>query len=343
MSGRQLAFVGSSGDGNTITAIAVGPGDRLEVLATLPGPPSPSFALVGPAGRLHVTSEVEAGRVHSYDFAVESGEVRLRPVGEARSGGSHPCHLAVDRTGRWVAVANYGGGSVAVLDAGGDDLAGPVAVATHTGSGPRADRQAGPHAHATCFAPDGRVLVAADLGTDELVLYGFDPATGMTHLRSVASTPGAGPRHVVFGQDGKHLFVVNELANTVTSYAYDGAGPSLHPLDERSALPPTASEGQAAAIRLSPNGSQLLVSNRGHDSIAVMPFDARGKLRKPSFHHTGGAWPRDFALTPDHSGLVVANERSDLITLLRQDPVTGRIGPVVAEADVASPSCVAFA
>ncbi len=342
MSGRHLAFVGS-GEGNALTAIAVGPGDRLDLLATVPGPPNPSFVLVGPAGRLHVTSEVEAGRVHSYAFTLASGEVRLRPIGEAPSGGPQPCHLGVDRTGRWVTVANYGDGTVAVLDAGGDDLTGPVAAATHSGSGPRSDRQAGPHAHATCFAPDGRVLVAADLGSDQLVLYGFDQTAGLTHLRSVPSTPGAGPRHVVFSRDGKHLFVVNELANTVASYAYDGSSRSLEPLDERSALPPSVSMGQAAAIRLSPNGRQLLVSNRGHDSIAAMPFDERGILGRPFFHSTGGAWPRDLALTPDHTGLVVANERSDVITLLRHDPVAGRIGPVVATVDVPSPSCVAFA
>jgi 6-phosphogluconolactonase len=147
----------------------------------------------------------------------------------------------------------------------------------------------------------------------------------------------------VFGRDDKHLFVVNELANTVTSYAYDPAGPSLEPLDERSALPPGVSEGQAAAIRLSPHGKQLLVSNRGHDSVAAMPFDQKGILGAPSFHQTGGAWPRDLALTPDHEGLLVANERSDLITMLRHDPVAGRIGPVVAAVDVPSPSCVAFA
>jgi len=181
---------------------------------------NPSFLIEHPDHRfLYAVSEDAIGMVSAYLIDPKSGKLAL--VNRVPSKGDGPCHLALDGEGRWLAVANYGSGSVAVLPLRKDGGMGEAAAfMQQTGTGVDPRRQAGPHAHAVLFSPDNRYLLVADLGADRIFVYRFDAETGALRpadTPSVAVTPGSGVRHLVFHPNGKVLYAVNELANSVNA------------------------------------------------------------------------------------------------------------------------------
>lgn len=314
-----------------------------------PGITHPSFLALD-AGGHHLFAVGETGlaadgvggHVHSFRIEREGRVMQLVGVDRRSTGGDHPCHIAIDRSGGWLAVSNYSSGNVALVPvAPGGALDDPVTLIQHSGKGPRPDRQAGPHAHSAVFAPDNRFLIVADLGTDRLMVYRFDAASGACELAFEGTAPpGSGPRHMAIHPDGAHLFVVNELDNTLALWAYDGETGTLQILGVASTLPSPSIESLAADVHLSSSGRHVYVSNRGHDSIAQFAFDAATGLERLGTTSSGGPWPRGFGLDPDGRRIVVAHEHGDGVVVLPVTADGGELGPPSSRTRVFRPSCV---
>ena len=260
---------------------------------------------------------------------------------ESSSGGAGPAHLALAPSGKWVVVANYDGGSVAVLPRGEAGLGQPVTVVPHSGSGPNAERQAGPHPHQIVFDPVSGLVLVPDLGADAVVVYALDERTGGLSERGdlrYKADPGAGPRHLAFHPSGDHLFLLNELTNTVD--VLGRSGEKFNKVHQAATLPPDfAGHSQAAAIKVSPNGRTVVVSNRGHDSLAIFRFDDDGgpRLKPAGWQSSHGSQPRDIEFSADGSALYVANQNSDSIAVFR----TGESAAGLIHAyDIAAPTPV---
>jgi 6-phosphogluconolactonase len=240
----------------------------------------------------------------------------------APSAGTEPAHLELDPTGRFLLVANYRTGSVAVFALSPDGRLGTmVDHVQHDGSSVHAVRQTGPHAHQILFDPvTGNVLVP-DLGMDAVLLYSLDEAGHLTELRGnrIDLAPGAGPRHLAFHPDQDHLFLLNELDNTLLVLRREGEGFVI--TDSKSTLPEQFSgHNQTSEVRVAASGRHVFVSNRGHDSIAVFAFDAAsGTVALKTVEPTRGLEPRDFIQTPDGLHLLVANQDSDTIVTFAVD------------------------
>ena len=308
---------------------------------------NPSFlALDAGGGHLFAVGETGlaadgvAGHVHSFRIEGDGRLIQLVGVDRRSTGGDHPCHIAIDRSGGWLAVSNYSSGNVALVPVSpGGALDDPVTLLQHSGKGPRTDRQAGPHAHSAIFAPDNRFLIVADLGIDRLMVYRFDWASGACELAFEAMAPsGSGPRHMAIHPDGAHLFVLNELDNTLALWVYDGETGRLQIVGAMSTVPSPSTVSLAADVHLSSSGRYVYVSNRGHDSIAQFAFDSTTGLQRLATTTSGGAWPRGFALAPGR--LVVAHRHSDEVVALPVAADGGVLGPPSGRIPVFRPSCV---
>lgn len=273
----------------------------------------------------------------------------LTRLNEQPSGGAGPCHLVVDATGQAVLVANYSGGSVASLPLDGDGRLRPLAsFIQHQGSSVNRARQEGPHAHSINLDANNQFAVAADLGTDDLFVYRFDPATaGLTpnDPPSAKVPPGGGPRHFVFHPNGQWAYANNELTSTVTALGYDADRGVLTPRETISTLPKgyPGAENTTAEIRVHPGGRWLYVSNRGHDSLAIFEIDAsRGSLTPRGHVSTRGKVPRNFNIDPSGRYLLAANQDSDNVVVFRLDEATGQLEFTGSEIKVARPVCIRF-
>lgn len=217
--------------------------------------------------------------------------------------GAGPCHLCLDPGEAYLYVANYFTGSVSMFPVTKTGI-GPICQhVEHQGAGAHPVRQAGPHAHQVTFIPGTRLLCCVDLGLDAVIVYAQDPLTGRltTHDR-LNVAPGLGPRHLAYGRDGL-AYLAHEIGNRVS--VLQRTSVSWETLQTLPTLPEDyAGENTVAAIRLSGNGRQLLVSNRGHDSIAFYAVGSEGLLTLRAIHKTGGGLPRDFALVDDHTMLI---------------------------------------
>jgi 6-phosphogluconolactonase len=313
----------------------------------------PSFLALHPGGRfLYAVSEVNAsadvpgGLVLA--FAVDRKTGKLSLLNQQASGGAGPCHLTVDKTGRHVLVANYSGGSVAVLPIREDgSLGAATCVAQHQGASAHPQRQRQPHVHSVNLAPDNRYALVADLGTDHVMVYRFDAARGVleTPAAQVFKTPpGSGPRHLAFHPGGRRVLVLNELSSTLMLLDYDPATGRLAPLQTVSTLPEDFSgENTTAEVAVHPNGRWVFASNRGHDSLAVFALDP-GLQRLERLDHvsTRGRTPRHFALDPAGRFLWAANQATHNLVLFRVDEATGRLQPTGQTHEVGSPVCIRF-
>jgi 6-phosphogluconolactonase len=322
------------------------------------GPPTetgdPSWVALHPSGRfLYAVNETGAGPDDPSGgvsaFAVDASTGALTLLNRQPSGGPAPCHLAFDRSGRYLLVANYWGGSVAVLPLAPDGRLGAASAVMRHGGGTRAPgRDPGPHAHAVQLSPDNRFALVADLGRDEVMVYRFDAAAGTLTPQpppALSLGEGSGPRHLVFDRDGRHLFVIDELSSEIDVLAYDAEAGSLSPLQTISTLPAGwQGSNSTAEIALSPDGRFLYGSNRGHDSIAIFAVDAATRTLTALGHQpTLGKRPRHFALDPSGRWLLAANQDSDSIVVFRVDATTGALMPVGTPFRVPRPVSLEFA
>jgi len=311
-----------------------------------------SFLAIHPNRKfLYAVSEVgeppqRTGMVVAH--AIDASTGKLTPLNSQPSGGRGPCHVSVDHDGRNVLVANYGGGSVSVIPIGADGkLQEPTAFIQHSGSGPDPKRQDKPHAHSFNVSPDNRFAFAADLGLDKVMIYSFDAASGTlaAHDPPFATVPaGGGPRHFTFHPNKKFAYVINEMGNSVTAYAYDADKGALNEIQTIPTLPEGFSGNNTTAeVLVHPSGKFLYGSNRGHDSIAVFAIDeSTGKLAAKGQTPSGGKTPRNFGIDPSGKFLIAAHQNTDNLAVFKIDQETGAITPTGATAEVGSPVCVKF-
>ena len=329
---------------------------RLTSLGAAAESTNPSFLAVDPSHQfLYAVNEVAdyQGRQGSKTggvsaFAIDPHTGALTFLNEVASGGPGPCHVSLDKTGKYVLVANYDGGSVAVFPKRADGRLGEAsAFIQHTGHSVNPQRQEGPHAHCILTSPDNRFALAADLGLDELLVYRFDPAHGTLTPNDppfAKVDPGAGPRHFVFAPDGKFVYLIDEIGSSVTVFSYDARRGALQKLETVSTLPKGfKGVNDCAEIAVSHDGRFLYGSNRGNDSIAVFAIDSGKSTLTPVEHvSTQGKTPRNFAIDPTGKYLFAANQDSDTIVIFHIEPKTGRLTPTGQVLDVPSPVCVTF-
>jgi 6-phosphogluconolactonase len=314
--------------------------------------PSPSFLESSADGRfVFAVNEIgmyEGERSGSVTaFSVDAATLKLTALNTVSSKGSSPCHLMLDRTGRFLAVANYGGGTFSLLPVGADGRLGAAsAVLTNTGSGPNRQRQMAPHAHMVLFSADNRFLYGADLGVDRVHTYHFDAASGAVTPADppgAAVAPGAGPRHLVLHPNGRLAFVINELDSTIATFARDAATGALTARATISTLPAGfTGSSSTAEIVLHPNGRFLYGSNRGHDSVAAYDVSATGDLRLVEIESTRGRTPRNFAIDPSGRWLIAANQATNTLAVFRIDASTGALEPAGPLASVPTPVSILF-
>ncbi|WP_406482141.1 lactonase family protein [Streptomyces platensis] len=340
------AYIGSftTAGGLGITTAAVDPeSGALTPLHSTDAVPNPSYLAPSPDGRyLYAVSETPDGAAAAFALTPRGPEL-LAPA--VPVDGADPTHLTL-ADGRLL-TANYSSGSVSTLPVRADGtLAGPTTVLTHQGSGPRTDRQEGPHAHAVLPDPGGRWLLSVDLGTDSVRSCALGSGDGaLTVHAEAALRPGSGPRHLAFHPRGDRAYVINELDPTVTVCRWDADEGVLTPLGETRLLPDGATtEGTfPSELVISGDGRFAWAANRGHDSLSVLSLGASGDTATlVTTVPCGGHWPRDLALHPDGWHLYAANERSGDVTWFTVDPATG-IPARAGSVEVPAASCVVFA
>jgi 6-phosphogluconolactonase len=314
---------------------------------------NPSFVVVHKNRRfLYAVNEIsdykdqQSGAVRAYRINPKTGALKL--LNQKSSGGAGPCYISVDASGKYILVANYQGGSVATFPILGDGSLGDrSAFDQHRGSSVNLVRQKAPHAHSIVTSPDNRFAISADLGIDKLIVYHFKADDGSltpSNPPSATVPPGEGPRHFLFHPNGRFLFVVNELASTVSVFSYERDSAKLKLQQTVSTLPADFSgTNEAADIHIDFRGNFLYASNRGRDSIKVFAVDAaQGTLTSIADVPSGGKTPRNFAIDPTGKYLIVANEDSDNVVTFSIDPTSGKLDPTGNVVTVPSPVCIAF-
>jgi len=310
---------------------------------------NPSFLALHPSGRfLYAAGEIgsfqgaRTGAVSAFSIDPKTGDLAL--LNQQASEGTGPCHLVVDRTGRNVLVANYGGGTVAVLPIEADGRLKPASsVRVHEGTGPNKGRQEKPHAHGIYLDAAERFALSPDLGADRVFVYRFDAAKGTLEPHGAGPLePGSGPRQAAFPPMGKYLYVINELLSTLTAFSYDAEKGALAPLQTVTTLPAGFSgTSWTAEVEVSPDGRFVYGSNRGDDSLAVFRVDAAtGRLTAAGHAPVGGKYPRHFTIDPTGRFILAAHQNSGTIAVLRLDPATGLPALVGAPAKVDKPVCL---
>jgi 6-phosphogluconolactonase len=315
--------------------------------------PNPTFLALHPNGRfLYAANEISdfhgkpEGAVSAFSVDPSSGKLTL--LNQESSSGGGPCHLAVDRTGKCLLVANYGSGSVAALPLRDDGrLGGAGFFVQHHGSSINPDRQSGPHAHFITPDPSNQFALACDLGLDKVLIYRMDPARPALAPNDppwISVKAGSGPRHLAFNPNGRLLCLINEMGCTLTSYDYDAHRGELKEVQSVSTLPQEfKGQNTCAEVQFHPSGKFVYGSNRGHNSIVLFAIEPNsGRLSFIECQSTQGKTPRHFSLEPDGRWMLVENQDSDNIVVFQVDPGTGRLKPTGEMLGVGKPVCVVW-
>lgn len=304
---------------------------KLRLVSTAPEP-SPSY-LDKAGDMLYTAREGKEGGVGA--FKIEGDKLSFL---DAVDFGAGPCHVYAQDD--MIYAACYGAGVLAAIRNQDGKLVCEKKVAYGEADFARGRK---PHTHMVCVTPDGKYVCVVDLGLDSIILHKLD-AQGLFQDKPdfVQALPdGYGPRHLTFSRDGKFAYVCGEYSNKVTAYAY--ADGKLTELETKSTLPEGYEEkSYCAGLRFTKDGKFLLITNRGHDSIAVFPVDGAGKLGALKTYSVGGKFPREFALSPDEKFIICANQNSDTLDVLAFDNTTGEMHAVSALAYPA-PTAVLFA
>lgn len=351
----RIAYVGTyTGEGSRgieIIFIDTGTG-AMERISESDEVPNPSFlALDAAAGVLYAAVEVDdfdgrhEGAVAAFSLTDGGRALALRSL--AGSGGTGPCHLALDRERSHVAVANYGSGSVSVLETRSHgELGARTAWVQHSGSGAHPERQEGPHAHSVTYSPGGGSLIVADLGTDSVNVYAYDPAAGTLALHEqIPVVAGSGPRHAAFHPSGSLCYISHELSSEVAIFSWNEVSQTLRHTGTFSTRPFAASTdlpvNTVADIHLSAAGRQVYCSNRGDDTITMFSADQSGRsLRYEGAVPSGGRTPRNFAMIEGTDLLIAANQDSDNLVSFRIDAATGMLSATGKTLSLSRPVCV---
>ncbi|MFM9963882.1 MAG: lactonase family protein [Planctomycetaceae bacterium] len=278
-------------------------------------------------------------------YQIEGRTGRLKLLNRQSALGTAACSLAVDATGKTVLVANYSSGSVASLPVKADGSLGEAATfVQHAGSSVNAARQKEPHAHCIVVSPDNRFVFAADLGLDQVLSYRFDATTSKLTPNDppfAKSPAGAGPRHLTFHPNGKRVYVINELSNSVTVFDYDAKAGILTETQTISTLPQDfQGTSHCADLKITPNGRFLYGTNRGHDSIAAYRIGDDGRLTLIGIEPSLGKGPQNLAIMPGGELLLCANMPGNNVVPFRIDSQTGGLKSVGEPVAITSPSCI---
>jgi 6-phosphogluconolactonase len=205
-------------------------------------------------------------------------------------------------------------------------------------------RQKEPHAHCFVVSPDNRFALAADLGLDQVLVYRLDAGTAKLSPAKTPfakAPPGAGPRHLTFHPDGKKVYVINELKNSVTVFNYEATEGVLTELQTISTLPPDfQGTSHCADLKITPNGKFLYGTNRGHDSIAAYRIGDDGRLTLLGIEPSLGKGPQNLAITPDGELLLCANMPGNSVAIFKINAETGGLNSVGEPISIPSPSCI---
>jgi 6-phosphogluconolactonase len=316
--------------------------------------PNPSYLAIHPNGRLlySVNEHIDAdgktpGEVSA--FSIDRGSGKLTQLSRVSSRGGMPCHIAVHQSGKVVAVANWATGSTAAFPIARDGRLGEgTGFYQHAGTrSPEGAPPAAVHCHAVVYSPDNRFLIATDTGLNKIFVHRLDPnrATFQPHdppylgLRNPAN-----PRHLVFHPSAKWAYVANEANPNCTMLRWDAGRAVFEEGAITRTVPPdfTGRTSPAEAV-MHPSGKYVLVSNRGHDSIAVLRIDERdGSLTLVEAMQPGGAGPRSFNVDPTGQWVFALMQRSNTIVPLRMDIATGKLTRASEPVPLPVPVCAKF-
>lgn len=367
-----LAYVGTysasgppTGHGRGIYLFEMNPATgALTERAVFPNTTNPSWLDLDPSRtHLYCVNEImnfqgtSSGSASAY--AIDHANGHLTLLNTVSSEGAGPAYLSVHPSGKYVLVANYGGGTVAVLPIRANGELGP-ATDVHHDRGPAGPQHATsaprgsfaisghhrPHAHMIHADPFGRFVLSTDLGTDNILIWKFDLQKGKlipNDPPSVSLPPGDGPRHFAFHPNGRWLYSLQEEGSTLVLFHYDGAKGRLSPQQTVSTLPQGfAGTNMCSEVRVSPDGKFVYAANRLHDSTAVFSIGPRGRLTYAGEEWTRGDTPRSTTLDPAGNFLYSLNKLCDAITAFRINRATGRLTFTGQYTPVGSPACMAF-
>jgi 6-phosphogluconolactonase len=348
--GPPYAYVGAYTGGSNARGIGVYHYDAATTALTLVSivapVASPSFIVLDSAKKnLYSGNESGAGSVSAFSINSQTGALRfLNSIGA----GGQPAHVIVHPGGKFLLSANYTGGTVAVFPIQGDgSLGNSSQIVSHFGElGPNTGRQEAPHPHMVLPDSTGKFILVNDLGLDATIVYSFDTNTGrLTEVNRVAAAAGAGPRHLAWHPNGKVVYSINELTNTLNAYMWDGNG-GLTVLQENLTTLPVGFRGNSGAgeVLVDAAGKFLYASNRGNDNIVICSIDAvNSQLTVIGWVHTQGRTPRHFNFDPSGNFILVGNQDSANIVTFKVDKTTGALTPAGLYTSQLTPSCIQFA
>ena len=309
---------------------------------------NPSFLVLGRGQRFLYS--VHGGEDYASAFALDPETGHAELLNRAATGGKNGVRQAIDPAGRFMVVANYASGTVAVLAIAPDGSLRDQhqLIALPGEPGPHKTEQPRSHPHDVAFDPAGRFVLIPDKGLDRVFVFRFDAASGRlapAEPDGVQARPGAGPRHLAFHPKRPIVWVLNELDSTVTTYRWEGGRGTLTPIQVITTLA-TELTGYSTTseIAVTPDGRFVYCSNRGHDNITAYAADPDdGTLAAIGWHSTQGRVPRFIGLDPAGRFLHAANEQGDTIVTFRVDAGSGSLAPTGQVIRSASPVTIAFA
>ncbi|AOM77875.1 6-phosphogluconolactonase [Pedobacter steynii] len=306
---------------------------------------NPSYLALGEGNKtiyaVNETSESSAASAFAFDAA--SGKLTF--LNKQATNGADPCYIVADQKN--VITANYSGGSISVFGIEKDgSLSALKQLIKHNGKSIVKGQQAGPHVHMAQFSPDHKYVVVNDLGTDKVYLYKYNADGGnqvLTASDSVAVTPGAGPRHLVFSKDSKYAYLVEEINGGITVFSYsEGTLTEI----QQTKLTEDGFTGQngAADIHLSPDGRFLYASNRGSENkITIFAIEKGGLLSIRGYASTLGKGPRNFVIDPSGKYLLVGHQYTNNVVIFERNQETGALKDTGKRIEVGAPVCLVFA
>jgi 6-phosphogluconolactonase len=306
---------------------------------------NPSFLAVSPNQKfVYVVEETANGKINAFQLNEETGQLTL--LNSQKVSGDYPCHVAVDKTGKWVLAGNYGSGNFSIFPVQADGSLGSASqTVQHEGKSINTNRQEAPHVHSINIGKNNQDVFVLDLGIDKIMAYQLDSKTGKIASAKppfVEIKAGAGPRHFAFHPKKEYAYAILELTSEIATFSYKAS--TLVPLQTISTLPTDyKAENSCADIHISPDGKFLYGSNRGHNSIALYSIHPKtGKLSLVQHQPVMGEMPRNFAIDPSGNFVLVANQKSDNLTIFKRDKKTGILTYTGKEIKVSMPVCLKF-
>jgi len=350
-------YVGSS-DGrlsHSIYLAEVNPAtESFAILDSFAGARGGSYLDLSPGGKFLYAINQENWSEESQhstvtSFAIDPVSKTLKTVNSQSSEGFGICHIHCSEKGDYIYAANYSSGHASALPVNEKgEIAPASSVVIGEGSGPVESRQEGPHAHQVMLDPGQNFLLVPDLGTDRVMIYAFDPESGLLTPNPAQAffelAPGSGPRHLAFHPDGKSLYIVNELNSTLTACSYNSTEGTITELNTISTVE-ASHEGEKypAAVRVHPKGGFVYASTRGENScISTFEINKDRSVSRIQVMEQVPGWPRDFNVDPSGKSMLVAGERSDEIRLYKIDLETGLLSETGSQMQIPAPASILF-